>query len=302
MLLQSFSSKRLNGHLDLQLRFHPDLSFLIGINGSGKTSVLRAIMACLGPDIDWLVSARFEEISVELTLPQLGMIKVLAARKDQLTELQYWEKGELKSEWAISNTDYSQMLRSADDFVYSEDGDRVRVRDTRVSLPVDMAVLRDISNIPNPIFLGLDRTSLPAQRMHSQRTIPRIRRVVPARRTHATVRAFLDESVAQAETLVTEALGRAYRERARRAAQLREEILLTLFSGNRAAQPVTMPKQKDLKRYEETRRSLKSAFSVLGISKSKIEQSIDPFFSNLIETASALTKYDSLEKAVQTRE
>ncbi|WP_428978022.1 AAA family ATPase [Lichenibacterium ramalinae] len=52
MRIVSFVSHRLNGYLDFDLNFHEDLSFLIGINGSGKTSVLKAIVGCLGPDFD----------------------------------------------------------------------------------------------------------------------------------------------------------------------------------------------------------------------------------------------------------
>ena len=49
MIIKSASFKRLNGHIDLELSFHPGVNILIGVNGSGKTSVLNAMAWTLSP-------------------------------------------------------------------------------------------------------------------------------------------------------------------------------------------------------------------------------------------------------------
>ena len=56
MKLLSFKSASLNGYLNFDIKFNDAVSFLVGINGSGKTSVLKAMMALVSPDIDWLFS------------------------------------------------------------------------------------------------------------------------------------------------------------------------------------------------------------------------------------------------------
>ena len=43
-----------------------DLTFLTGINGSGKTTVLNCIMALISPSLQTLANTDFESISVDL--------------------------------------------------------------------------------------------------------------------------------------------------------------------------------------------------------------------------------------------
>ena len=64
MKLLNFRARGLNGYLNFDLDLSRDLSFLIGINGSGKTTVLRAIMALVGPDLSWLINTKFEMIGL----------------------------------------------------------------------------------------------------------------------------------------------------------------------------------------------------------------------------------------------
>src|SRR5262245_12827683 len=66
MRLISFSCKELNSFINRKIDFFPDVSFLHGINGSGKTTILRAIASLLTPDPVWLFNASFSAIEVRL--------------------------------------------------------------------------------------------------------------------------------------------------------------------------------------------------------------------------------------------
>jgi predicted ATP-binding protein involved in virulence len=61
MKIRKFQSTGLNGYLDFDIDLFDSRNFLIGINGSGKTSVLKAIMGLITPDIDWLMNAKFDQ-------------------------------------------------------------------------------------------------------------------------------------------------------------------------------------------------------------------------------------------------
>jgi energy-coupling factor transporter ATP-binding protein EcfA2 len=58
--------RNLHGSINLNFEFHPNLSFLVGINGSGKTTVLNVI--------DWLLQPDFRALSIEnYNLLRLGI-------------------------------------------------------------------------------------------------------------------------------------------------------------------------------------------------------------------------------------
>ena len=72
MIIHSAEFENLHGHLSLALEFRPDVNVLIGINGTGKTSVLNAMAWILSPmsmhnglqAAYWLSEFEFDEISL----------------------------------------------------------------------------------------------------------------------------------------------------------------------------------------------------------------------------------------------
>jgi predicted ATP-binding protein involved in virulence len=54
MKITRLQAENVHGYLPLDIEFFEDLTFLTGLNGSGKTTVLRLLMALLTPNIDEL--------------------------------------------------------------------------------------------------------------------------------------------------------------------------------------------------------------------------------------------------------
>ena len=54
MKIERFVGTSVNGYLHFDVEFFRDLTFLTGINGSGKTSALNSIAALLLPRLDYL--------------------------------------------------------------------------------------------------------------------------------------------------------------------------------------------------------------------------------------------------------
>jgi energy-coupling factor transporter ATP-binding protein EcfA2 len=52
MKIKKFNATSVHGYLSIDINFFPDLTFITGVNGSGKTSALRLLMALLVPDIE----------------------------------------------------------------------------------------------------------------------------------------------------------------------------------------------------------------------------------------------------------
>lgn len=67
MILHLLSIVRLHGALSLEVAFNDEITLLVGINGSGKTSVLNVIDWLLKPDLKKLALASFERLSLEFS-------------------------------------------------------------------------------------------------------------------------------------------------------------------------------------------------------------------------------------------
>lgn len=62
MKIAKFAATRVHGHYNFEFKFFSDVSFLVGINGSGKTTALRLIQAMLSMDFATLHSIRFSKL------------------------------------------------------------------------------------------------------------------------------------------------------------------------------------------------------------------------------------------------
>lgn len=66
-VLETVRIKSLWGERSLECRLHPDVNFLIGINGSGKTTVINLIAAALNADFATLDTIDFRSIEIQLS-------------------------------------------------------------------------------------------------------------------------------------------------------------------------------------------------------------------------------------------
>lgn len=68
MKITRFLCSKLHGFLDIDITFNSDLNFITGINGVGKTAVLKTIKAITAPipDFHYLSNLEFSNIIVYL--------------------------------------------------------------------------------------------------------------------------------------------------------------------------------------------------------------------------------------------
>lgn len=144
MKIAKLHAENVHGYLPIDVVFFDDLTFLTGLNGSGKTSALRLLMALLTPNISELGTIAF-------TLAQVTVVD--DGKEILISAIKSSEGVALK----ISNI--AETLRiglsELELFLESKRGEdpRSQFREIHQSSPVFQA----ISRMSTPMFLGLDR-------------------------------------------------------------------------------------------------------------------------------------------------
>ncbi len=67
MTLRHLSLRRLHGYMNKEIDFRSDINLIVGINGSGKTSVLNAVSWLLQPSIPDLCTTQFDEVRLDFS-------------------------------------------------------------------------------------------------------------------------------------------------------------------------------------------------------------------------------------------
>ena len=160
MIIRKALVKNLHGHLNASLSFKPGINILIGVNGSGKTSILNAIAWTLSPasvqgglPAAYLLSSLvFDEISIAFTLPGQRRFKWVHVKRTDL-ELTIAVDGidKVLTLPALSKPTFPHFRRKST--IQGPDELAVRFFDHERNSPV----LRYLDELPGPLYLPLDR-------------------------------------------------------------------------------------------------------------------------------------------------
>lgn len=262
MKIKQVKIKGLYGYLDFNVNFNSNMTFLIGINGSGKTSVLNAISWVLTPSLKKLVNNKFEKIVIKITDQGHGeVIKVYKdLNKDKIIFNRSGNEIELPLE--VKDNDFRET--------YFETNKRA---------------LEFINNLPpTPIFLPLDRIRL-------SKKAPTIRRVRVSRsRTIRQRYNTIDNSLKEILNLVEKFYREKHTELNKYNEELRKQLVLSTFRyhKNKMSKPWSMEEVKN------KRKIIKRAMNSLGIFETEQKNNyFDNFFDELEKVA---IKLDSKNK------
>lgn len=144
MKVTKLYAENVHGYLPINIDFFEDITFLTGLNGSGKTSALRLLMALLTPNIKELSSIAFSQ--AEVTIFDNEQSIVIKANKNlERVDLQISIVGE---SLLISSSELELFIDTKRD-----EEPLALLQDKYLSNPVFQAIRK----ISTPMFLGLDR-------------------------------------------------------------------------------------------------------------------------------------------------
>lgn len=281
MKILGFSCKLLNEYLNYKFSFHDDVSFLHGINGAGKTSVLRSIAALLTPDPYWLITASYEHISVDVMHKNMKW-SISSEKKDAKINIKV-NAGRVSASDTLIPEQYSQYIMRVDEEVY-RNGDADYSALKMMFFGGSVSAFKLIDDLPTPLFFGLDRTTL-----SQVRTRNGLRN--KNRSIHPYARTQLDDALTEAERFLSEALSELSKQRNSIFEDLRNKFVLSLFPSLDAGGVVHDTNyDSDPNSIVTLRRSIVPALRKINLSESEIKENVEPFFVKVMEAHSRMIK------------
>lgn len=152
MKIKKFSARNVHGFINFDIEFYPDLTFLIGINGSGKTSALKLILGLVAPSYLYLNQIDFETAELVCTSENGKEIKIIASLVDEENGkllLTYIGENKEKVEDEFEKIPY-RYLEIIDEEINERFASFIRKFE-------NSNTVKQIRSIATPVFLGLDR-------------------------------------------------------------------------------------------------------------------------------------------------
>lgn len=144
MKITKLHAENVHGYLPIDVDFFDDLTFLTGLNGSGKTSALRLLMALLTPNVNELGTISFSLAQVTVLDGDMEIV-VTATKTSDGIELQ------------VSTIDEVLRIGRAELELFLEAKRGEEPLSQIRELYQSNSVFQTITKMSTPMFLGLDR-------------------------------------------------------------------------------------------------------------------------------------------------
>lgn len=280
MTIKSFYASGVYGYLDFDTDFNSDINFLVGGNGSGKTTELKLINALAAPNLKDLLTIPFD--SAQLVLEYKGTRFTISAKTTENTKHLFCSLTEAELE--LPNFGFDDHPSHKPDKLNEE-------LDLILRRHIDHPVVKAITNFPKPIFLGLDRRrdedSLRGEDYYREREVwysAGIKKTFTARRSF---KGSLGVSLMETEMLVQNMYRRLRELEEKHSSKLRDSILLSSFQYTKYDANALTPDFNHgilLARQREIRQAL---YKIVA-KDSKVSTEVDNFFNRLTTLAEEL--------------
>lgn len=275
MRLNKFKATGVYGYLKFDIPFNEGLTFLIGVNGSGKTTALRIIQALLSPSIKELMLIPFESANIEF-LNNNKKIKISARKnKEEITlsvtgikeKLKIPVMDESEISFITSNNKRSKDIFENMQFEYS-----------------DTKLFKFIYELSVPVFLGLDRTHKSHFYSNEDLFYQRQGNLFESKMRSHNSRIYqgsLAAGLKETQILIRDTYRRLRSIEDKHSERLKESIVLSAFKYDEMDFLLNRPSLHEQEVILKRRNEIEQAVNKIGLSGKRISKILDKFFNGL---------------------
>lgn len=176
MKIKKFAAKDVHGYLDFDIEFREQLTFLIGINGAGKTTALKLLLGLITPSFKEFCQIGFTYAELLCSNESEIVIKAHKKDDDKITLSLTIDGDTISNEFQIIQFKDFEEKQHFDNY-----REKLSIYTERFS---SLEVVKKIENLTTPFFLGLERQMFDRQiideRMPIQFRSPRYRNMLPS--------------------------------------------------------------------------------------------------------------------------
>lgn len=287
MKITRLQAQKVHGYLPINVEFFDDLTFLTGLNGSGKTSALRLLMALLTPNLDELGSIAFETATVTVRDSAEDVVVHAVKTLDAVT-------------LSISSQKQELQITSSDLELYMDVRRREEPRSPIIEKYQQHIVFQSIKAISTPMFLGLDRRFFPPGVTNEEISEAR-RREYLARRYWAddpSARGTPVTALAEVNYLVITKMQEIRESQEQLDERLRAEFFTKAFEykpSDLIGKPARLPSRQEIERYRQQLVNIERAAESVKIPVPEIQTALTHFFERMSLVV------ESMERSAQSR-
>lgn len=273
MIIKSFIAKNVHGYLDFNIQFKEDINFLVGHNGSGKTTALKMMTALLSPDLKELAKLPFDSCIVEFIDP----------------------KTTKHSSIQVSKTDFDLTLTTS----LSSEAVEYKLDELISDDYIPDNLIREISKLANPIIISLDRKFTDRQ-LYKNNASSWIERVRYKNLLDHNSHEDTDSPLFGVRQLIETEIARIGRKKANEDAKLKDRILLDAFKVIDCSNELlfSVSSSYDNKELNEKRNLIITTLESLSLKNKNLQDvkhATDTFFYELTKNVDEVRKYENLD-------
>ncbi|REG83639.1 AAA family ATPase [Marinomonas pollencensis] len=278
MKLISFKASKVHGYLDFDVSFRDDVNFFAGLNGSGKTTVLKLIVSMISPDIKEIRSIGFESATIILEEKNKKISIAYKKDKDKKTICLYLD---------IDGEFFSCLLNESD---------KIRLEHNEMEFADESnesasSVISKIRKITSPMFLSLDRRFIKtSQEKNKEDWWSSAFNSASSRERDRFQRKTGDTSIDEVLKLVSEEFRVARVRQSRAENTLRDKIILDSLSFTDASESAQLPNVDALALLKKKQSTIIDTLKNLELSIDGFETKFNDFFTKFENLAKAMDK------------
>ena len=277
--IQNFKASGVFGYLTMDLSLNDDLTFLYGLNGSGKTTALKLIMALLEPSLEPLIRIPFTRLSLRGDTHREGKVEIVVKKHDTTLDIRSSLDPEAKFSLEIGDLDMEDISEIS-------------------RHPKPNPVIQALERIMPPIFLGIDRRFKAPQPLHRRRRFTTQHQMAyEFERDRRIADPSFDAGLGEVAVVIDDFIRQLRRRQARIDDQFKKQILLDAFSYvDPQTHGFTEPTEEMFRAFRGKRRAITDTLKSLELAPEEFEARSEHFFTTIEKVISDIRKLSAKEK------